>query len=49
VTISFRKYGYQEQTVHLKPGASGNLEASVTLERDPAIAGKPVAKETPKS
>jgi hypothetical protein len=49
-TVTLKTMGYKEQTVEVKPGRSGNLEASVALEKDPAFEGRTViTKETPKS
>jgi hypothetical protein len=49
ITVTLRTFGYKDKTIDLVPGPSGNLEASVLLEKDPAFDGfKVVTTEKPK-
>ena len=49
VTITLKTTGYLEKTLQVRPGPSGNLEASAVLEKDPAYQNlKPVQLEQPK-
>ncbi len=44
MTVTLRTFGYREKTIDVKPGASGNLEASVVLEKDPRYDGATVVR-----
>jgi hypothetical protein len=49
MNLTLRTFGYKDKTIEVKPAASGNLEASVALEKDPAFEGfKVVNTEKPK-
>jgi hypothetical protein len=50
ISLTLKNHGYLDKTIDVRRSATGNLEASVVLEKDPAWEGRKVANpEKPKN